>query len=833
MTQRLIKVVYKEDFLRTAAVALAVATAFLALNLLGSLFLVPEEVSLLPDRVSLPVSETVTGNPGYYLTLDSATRKGNPSQIKVSILANAFSSQLDPINSGEIVLRFDNTKLQAQDIIENGSLLYLNKSIDNQSGTITFDFTTTSGKDIFTQELVASISFQRQGEIDRPVEVYFDTENTKLGLENVAQVYTPIYVSTESTDPQGNYEIKTIGGNVVEIELLSSLSLATGSIIPPGKCTIYLSDWSSCNANGEQTRYAYDVSSCDPQVLTYYNPELLSRSCSHVSQPAAALKVNNIDSSIQPELNLLSTQIENGAELEIGINHTNVDYCYVTESVNKIDSAELDTTVLISPADQIINRAFSPEESGEIAAVTYTLNCSSHLGNVTKTMTVNFASDTDQEIEESLSLAASEDNVSVPGEYILNWDVSGYSTCYIDTNLAYLSTGQLPEVSSNITTPLQLAVGGEVGDGAIKVAINRLTYSSEVSYVHQLRCVDAQGGYVTSNEVEVALEPSFSPDLVIDVSDKNYEANNYDNYPTLVKYEVSWFNLNMNSCHLLVEPVLISETTNPTISIVGSSDLAVQDTGRKVVQITDIKGDWMVYNTLSCEKTVSGQKYVATESSRYFVTAQKYGTAPASYPSSYPQKEDPASYPDSYPSSYPASYTQDPSACTGEYSPVCGQDLLTYQNACEATKAGIPIAYEGVCTSTDDGDYSCEQVSTDSCQGGSCIVGEEANLCTGECTPLPACVYDDIPCAVDRITNWCAPIENRNPVVPGVEGDLACPADYDSNEVLDIVDFGEFALNYKKSLANCSLDIVGDDCYLDLRDFQIFGKYYEEELSCN
>jgi len=51
-----------------------------------------------------------------------------------------------------------------------------------------------------------------------------------------------------------------------------------------------------------------------------------------------------------------------------------------------------------------------------------------------------------------------------------------------------------------------------------------------------------------------------------------------------------------------------------------------------------------------------------------------------------------------------------PQACITLFAPVCGNDIVTYSNACEAGNAGVSILHEGACLPTDEPKNFFEQL---------------------------------------------------------------------------------------------------------------------------
>jgi len=60
----------------------------------------------------------------------------------------------------------------------------------------------------------------------------------------------------------------------------------------------------------------------------------------------------------------------------------------------------------------------------------------------------------------------------------------------------------------------------------------------------------------------------------------------------------------------------------------------------------------------------------------------------------------------------------------------------------------------------------------------------------------------------------------------------ACKGDYNLSKTIDPTDFAKFGQNYKVNNIQCSLDIVGGNCYLDPADFQEFASLYKSNDAC-
>ena len=61
---------------------------------------------------------------------------------------------------------------------------------------------------------------------------------------------------------------------------------------------------------------------------------------------------------------------------------------------------------------------------------------------------------------------------------------------------------------------------------------------------------------------------------------------------------------------------------------------------------------------------------------------------------------------------------------------------------------------------------------------------------------------------------------------------MACIGDYNFDGAVEIQDFSVFASNYRKDNIVCSLDLINNDCYLNLNDLSVFAQQYKNPGAC-
>ncbi len=432
-------------------------------------------------------------------------------------------------------------------------------------------------------------------------------------------------------------------------------------------------------------------------------------------------------------------------------------------------------------------------------------------------------------------------NVKTPFAYKLNWQSVHVNNCKLSISYLGSASGEVPVIEPDLQRQDEAIATNGVSESLI---IN--TLSEKTRIINKIECDNIGGIGRTSATAEVTISPpTVGPTVNMKLNGNEIGGN----IPAESTYKVSWESTQSETCSLQRQV-----TPFPSISYLSDTDpiletsYDVATSGEKEFTLGRISGSYYLNHVITCqgEGGKTADRVTATAfyskttdlteiqegslcSNEGGISVGKCGTFNCA-PNQIPvfACENSTIKVNCAGSSSCADITR--RACPKNIAFVCGVNGITYNNSCEAEVQGISIAYRGSCRTTVDSTYCKSQYNPVCGMNGisypsSCIASISGIPIAykGKCTTTPVCKTPD---------RWCDPRITDN-VEDTDDTSLACKADFNNSGKLDIIDFGKFALTYRKPLANCAQDITGGDCKYTIEDLSIFAKYFNQSDTCN
>lgn len=629
----------------------------------------------------ISVSDPAQPIPGIKATIlpynISVSPSGGGEFGKFEVMVTADVESANTASVAEVVIEFDPAQVNGQSIVTRNSLLYLNKNIDNNSGTITFDVSTQNRA--FDQgELLAVVSFELLTKASDNISVQISPE-TRLGVESDGQ----------QADKAFYYENRLqVNSSVGAIKSLSeqSAEISLGN----AACNYFFTNWTSCNDYGFQSRSTLDFSTCSTDELEQIAPQLLVRSCKE-NKPEAILKINGAEATTDTESPTTVSVAEGKNDFLIEIaDLQNIDYCTLATTKSGETSYQFIYDELSLP--------IAIPESDPAIKISYQLSCQNNQGSVIKTIDVLFAEKSPEvEIELSKSNIVEEKGRTV--SYDVNWSMAGdlenLTSCRLVSYEPIAITLDSPTTNpvvglqsiENGKEPLSVIMNPEVpGEIEIPIAVGgsqtfKVLSANASAYIdHGIICQADNGADISSDlkRVSVYADESVSVDLSVEVPTED----NLNTYPSLFKLSANWSVKNFDSCSIAAEPFLVQTTSQGhsiAIEAVGGEPTIESERGTQEFKVTGVDGgiilgDWKVRVSVTCTGSNVVGIYTQYDFEDVYISASELKG-------------------------------NNPEVCASVYDPFCGSDGKTYGDICAFNEAKelnpeLEFAYDGECEST-------------------------------------------------------------------------------------------------------------------------------------